>query len=197
MSIDRRLTVAESVLGQSRPWTVQERSMFTWLSEPSLAVVVEKEARTKSERRWLHENNRVAGRPTTPDGRGWTMTVGDGWLWSTSDTERAELARREHGDLQSLLRLFSLHYAAIRVWLAEAEEHGWPRLHPDGYEDNFVDKLARHRKMMAAHRGGKDPIAVEWRRQHPGWRAAMTPDEYDSWELTLPETEVMNDAPNS
>jgi len=184
MSIERRLAVAEGVLGTARPWTASERGMLAWMSEPSPAVVIEAEARDKAQRRWLHTNNRVAGRPTTPDGRGWTVTVGDGWLRDTTDTERETLKRRELDDLQSLLRGFPLH-AAIRVWLAESEEHGWPPLHPDGDEDSFSAKLARHRAMMAVHRAGRDPLAVEWRRLHPEWRAEMTPDEADTWEFSL------------
>jgi len=186
--LERRLNAIEAVTGPCGPWTANELGMLAWMSEPSLAVVIAQEAAEKAQRRWLHEHDKIAGRPTSPDGRGWTMTARDGWLWHTSETERAELTRREHGDLQLLLRRVPLH-AAVRVWLAEAEEHGWPSLHPDGYADAFADKLARHRAMMVVHRGGKDLIAAAWRRRNPGWRETLTPDEADAWDLALLEKE--------
>jgi hypothetical protein len=185
-SLERRLSVIESVTGTGGRWTANEIGMLAWMAVPSLLFVIKDEAEEKAQRRWLHEHGKVAGRPSTPDGRGWVSTVGDGWHWDTTEDQRRSLAQRECHDLERLLALFPLHIA-IPEWRAEPEKHGWPTVHPawNEHDNTFAAKLARERAKMAAHRGGSGVLAVEWRRQHPDWHRDMTPDEYDVWELGL------------
>jgi hypothetical protein len=185
-SLEQRLRAIEAVTGTGGPWTQNELGMLAWMSAPSLLFVIEDEAEEKAERRWLHVHGKVAGRPSTPDGRGWVSTIGDGWHWGTTEKERHALLQRELLDLERLRALFPLH-TAIQVWQAEADEDGWPPVHPvwNEHDTTFAAKLARERAKMAVHRGGSGVLAVEWRRQHPDWHRDMTPNEYDVWELGL------------
>jgi hypothetical protein len=166
----------------------REESWLAYLSQSSLIAVLNEAAAAKAQRRWLHEHGRVAGRPMTPEGRGWYTTVGDGWHWDTDEAEREALTQRELDDLLDLTRSRSLH-SAVRAWLMEAETDDWPVLRPppdSATYDPFVafrERLAQHRAMMNVHRTFEAPIARAWRRQNPEWHPDMSADDFDRWEL--------------
>jgi len=181
----RRLAALEAAHGPSFViLTEREKAWLAWLDVSSLEVVLGEYAEHKAERRYLHDTGRRAGQPG-PNGRGWIVTTGDGWIWPTTDDERCERTVQE---LRVLLTLWGVTgvYEAIREWIEEADTTGWPELgmHPNDY-DAFTARLAMHRAMMAVHRMSAQPLAQLWRHRRPEWRPDLTPAEYDAWEIDI------------
>jgi hypothetical protein len=179
----RRLYTLETHAGR-RDWTARDHDWYGYLSGSSLRWVIEDWSEGKAERRWLHVNDRVAGRPG-PGGFGWVTTTGDGWHWETDEAERVELAAAERRELESLLTLYPLH-AALAIWANEPDDEGWPVLHgsPDRYA-TFIARLHRERQRMASHRRADNRVARQWRQDHADWSEDMDPGDADAFDLAL------------
>jgi len=163
-TLNHRVEALEAIPG-AQPSTPDDDYSW-WMSSPSLIVVAGDVSKELAQRRFQHDHGP----------RAWNELI---------DAERRTLIRVERARFGALLRSEPTLHDALRLWLAEGDG-----LDPLGWGKGqdyaaFVERLAVERAMLALHRAASDRLGTAWRRRHPEWRGAMSPDEMDQWEASL------------
>lgn len=149
----------------SGPTTNKEASWWWYLSTPARLDIIRTRAEERAMRRFYAERG-------TTEARAWRD-----WYGFTEE-EQAALALREVDDLGARQRDLGPELG-WETWTAEAAAWSSEPFPLD--QATFDRALARRREGLDSNRRGN----AGWRAAHPGWREGMTPEEHDTFELTL------------